>query len=367
MIKLLYFGRLDTEKGLQAIIDMIQYFWQTKQIPFTIDIYGEGSYQQDIKKLAIQYPTHVHYYGFQSLQTIKTKAQQYDYCLMPSLFLETFGLSALNALSRGIPVIWYKKGGCEPFIIDDYDLNQYSWNPSKQLIQMIQKLEQQDSNNAKNKLLSLQIAQQYTKQKRQENIKKLIGNNKKILLISDFINKIGGIETYIHETQQLLEQMWYQAQIIGWEGSKKRRKRILSMIQAYYNYNMNKKIKKSIQNFQPDIIRCHSVLRNIGRLPLQTINQSNGDKRLMIHDVGIIAPFPHTVHHENQLPIKQTRKAFYGSRKSTNPIVIGAMFIKRLLIKRIYRQIQSWKVIVPAPFLQKYFPQSIVLPHYQQE
>jgi glycosyltransferase involved in cell wall biosynthesis len=29
---------------------------------------------------------------------------------MPSEFLETFGLSALNALSRGIPVIGYKKG-----------------------------------------------------------------------------------------------------------------------------------------------------------------------------------------------------------------------------------------------------------------
>lgn len=72
---------------------------------------------------------------------------------------------------------------------------------------MVQKITQQDENYTKNKVLSLQIAQQYTKQKRRENIKKLIGNNKKILLISDFINKIGGIETYIHETQQLLEQM----------------------------------------------------------------------------------------------------------------------------------------------------------------
>lgn len=139
------------------------------------------------------------------------------------------------------------------------------------------------------------------------------------------------------------------------------------MIQAYYNYNMNKKIKKSIQNFQPDIIRCHSVLRNIGRLPLQTINQSAAKKRLMIHDVGIVAPFPHTVHHENQLPTDQTRQAFYRSHKSTNPITVIAMFIKRLLIKKIYEQIQTWKIIVPAPFLQKYFPQSIVLPHYQQE
>jgi glycosyltransferase involved in cell wall biosynthesis len=29
---------------------------------------------------------------------------------MPSEFLETFGLAALNALSWGLPVIGYKKG-----------------------------------------------------------------------------------------------------------------------------------------------------------------------------------------------------------------------------------------------------------------
>jgi len=39
-----------------------------------------------------------------------------DYCLMPSEFLETFGLSALNALAWGIPVIGYRKGGMEKFV-----------------------------------------------------------------------------------------------------------------------------------------------------------------------------------------------------------------------------------------------------------
>jgi glycosyltransferase involved in cell wall biosynthesis len=46
-----------------------------------------------------------------------SKAQ---YTLMPSLFLETFGLVALDSLASGIPVIGEKKGGLTPFIIDEH-------------------------------------------------------------------------------------------------------------------------------------------------------------------------------------------------------------------------------------------------------
>ncbi|MDR0607141.1 MAG: glycosyltransferase [Candidatus Peribacteria bacterium] len=52
----------------------------------------------------------MHYFGRQPLEKIQSYLQNIDYCLMPSECLESFGLSALNALSRGIPVIGYKKG-----------------------------------------------------------------------------------------------------------------------------------------------------------------------------------------------------------------------------------------------------------------
>jgi glycosyltransferase involved in cell wall biosynthesis len=52
----------------------------------------------------------VHYFGWQPHEKIKSYLENIDYCLMPSEFLETFGLSALYDLSWGIPVIGYKKG-----------------------------------------------------------------------------------------------------------------------------------------------------------------------------------------------------------------------------------------------------------------
>lgn len=88
---------------------MLQYFLRHhKKLPFVITIFGAGKYEQAIKKLSYK-DKNIHYFGFQSLDIIKQHAKQSDYILMPSLFLETFGLSALNALSRGMPVIGYKK------------------------------------------------------------------------------------------------------------------------------------------------------------------------------------------------------------------------------------------------------------------
>lgn len=46
----------------------------------------------------------------------------YDFVLMPSRFLETFGLSALDFAQFGVPTIGYKKGGLKPFIRDNLNI-----------------------------------------------------------------------------------------------------------------------------------------------------------------------------------------------------------------------------------------------------
>jgi hypothetical protein len=57
---------------------------------------------------------------------------------------------------------------------------------------------------------------QYSKDQRIVRFHALAGKNvKKILIISDFINKIGGIETYINDIKQLLEPHGYQVELCG--------------------------------------------------------------------------------------------------------------------------------------------------------
>ncbi|MBQ9553746.1 glycosyltransferase [bacterium] len=51
----------------------------------------------------------IHYFGWKPLSEVERYLKNIDYCLMPSRFLETFGLSAINVLKRGIPVVGFKK------------------------------------------------------------------------------------------------------------------------------------------------------------------------------------------------------------------------------------------------------------------
>ncbi|USN57683.1 MAG: glycosyltransferase [Candidatus Peribacteria bacterium] len=68
--------------------------------PFAIHIYGDGTYATEVITLAAEYPENIFYYGRQSLETINHKLRTTHYSLMPSLFLETFGLTALESLRQ---------------------------------------------------------------------------------------------------------------------------------------------------------------------------------------------------------------------------------------------------------------------------
>jgi glycosyltransferase involved in cell wall biosynthesis len=66
---------------------------------FELFVFGDGSYAEELKTVASKHPE-IHYFGRQNLATIKRYIPNCKYCLMPSTFLETFGLTALTALSR---------------------------------------------------------------------------------------------------------------------------------------------------------------------------------------------------------------------------------------------------------------------------
>ena len=123
MLGLLYYGRLEKEKGFDSLLEAIKILQNDgDELNFEIFIFGKGSLESELLELVGK---RVHYFGWQSLERIKSYLSNIHYCLMPSEFLETFGLTALNALSRGVPVIGYRKGGLEPFILSGCNLFGY--------------------------------------------------------------------------------------------------------------------------------------------------------------------------------------------------------------------------------------------------
>lgn len=58
----------------------------------------------------------IYFFSWQSQDIIREVLGASHFSLMPSRFLETFGLSALESLSEGVPVIAFRKGGLVPFV-----------------------------------------------------------------------------------------------------------------------------------------------------------------------------------------------------------------------------------------------------------
>lgn len=127
-IKLVSNHRIDPEKWWWLILSWLKNTLSKDNLPFAIkyDIFGDGKLKEQVVAIAHQYPESITYHGFVSIHKIFSWSMDYDFVIMPSLFLETFGLSALDFAQFGVPVIGYKKGGVAPFILDNLNISAYS-------------------------------------------------------------------------------------------------------------------------------------------------------------------------------------------------------------------------------------------------
>jgi glycosyltransferase involved in cell wall biosynthesis len=108
--KFVYVGRLDKEKGLEDICFTFEKILSEGIYDVRLDLFGqEGNCSQLVTSLASAYPDAITYHGRQDKSIIQSYRQSCHYVLMPSHFLETFGLACLDAYRHGKPVIGQQK------------------------------------------------------------------------------------------------------------------------------------------------------------------------------------------------------------------------------------------------------------------
>jgi len=105
-IKLLYFGRLEVEKGADLLLDALPEI--LRQPDFEVSIMGRGSLARRFQQ--VDHPR-FRFLGFrESRQDVLSVLQQHHVILAPGPY-ETFGLAALEAMALGLPVIGPDQGG----------------------------------------------------------------------------------------------------------------------------------------------------------------------------------------------------------------------------------------------------------------
>ena len=343
MLWLLFYGRLEKEKWFDQLVLAIKEL-NKRKVDFEIFIFWKWSLESQLFEV---HDKNVHFFGWKPLDEIKKYLANIDYCLMPSEFLETFWLSALNALSRWVPVIGYKKWWLEPFIFQECNLFLVKWNTTaERIVSIVEKLDKKtnperikDKEELEWKIKKL--LPKYTEDARYERFLKMANSKdedkKKILIVSDFINKAGGIETYIHDVKNLLESHWHKV-VLRWSTLpswfKWKWKKRLWLVLFPFNFWSSSDLKKVLEDGKPDIIWFNSLLRWLGPNVVKTAwkwrkeNESGYKFWMMYHDFGYFYPFPSELYHIEDCKTPLTKKNFVSAYRWNNVVTKLAVWFK---------------------------------------
>lgn len=113
-IRLMYAGRIDTDKGVHIAIEALgclsDYPWN-----ITLDIIGEGdsAYMEQLQDIIQMYglEKRVNFLGHQPREKVLAAYTRYDVALLPSIWVEPFGNVMLEAMAHGVPMIATNQGG----------------------------------------------------------------------------------------------------------------------------------------------------------------------------------------------------------------------------------------------------------------
>ncbi len=107
----LFVGRLSPEKGISTLLKA------TELYPFKLKIIGDGSMRQEVVQHAAKYPN-VEYLGYQKLDRVEQELKTSRGLIFTSEWLETFGMTIIEAFSTGTPAIAAKIGGAAQLVED---------------------------------------------------------------------------------------------------------------------------------------------------------------------------------------------------------------------------------------------------------
>lgn len=364
-IKILFASRLVLEKWVDIMIGAIEKSMQNEQLGSYLDwhICSDGLYEEAIRELAMRYPENVHYYGKVPATRLRELYREADFLLMPSRFLETFGLTALESLACGTPIIGWKKGWLDVFIPDELAINPLE--PVDSLLEILGKYIHQDIPDP------IDISG-YDQHLWIDRVSQIFGWKEQILLVHDYDDLIGGAEYYIETVKTSFSSLGKSVLFFGYHGKTTPWKRRIMFIVSLFAFWRWIRLRKILEQNQPDAIWMHSVLRYVGIWWVREVARYTRGRNVSVflshHDVGLIAPFPQYITEENQIPNNASLLAFIPRELSLVRMIVSIFkWWYVTLLKSVLPD--NTKHIIFSSFLEKniraHFPNQeiLLLPH----
>lgn len=379
IINFVYIGRMEEEKGFDLVIEFLRtIFFESQNYKNKVRffVFGDGRLKQNFLDnfqwisdlfednittlLNKQYKT-INFFGRQDKKLIEEILEISNFTLMPSKFIETFGLVALESCTKWVNVIGYKKWWLANFVLPEFEISAYEWRNDLYKLKNLFDNIINNYNLAKISNISkqsIEISQKFTQEIWLEKFKSMF-DKQKILMVSDYLPNIWGIENYIIKTKDLLTKNWFIVDSFWRNGINWKMPKYLKLLwlpATAWNFWFTDKLKKKIEEFKPDLVWFHSVSRFAGWLPLHMSKSKNYKRWIMYHDLWYFCAYPSQVNNEEILYKNLTFLNFFKTAKTLNIFKIIGIFFKYLSSLAIYNNLKKDnfdKHLVPSEFMVK--------------
>lgn len=377
-VHFLFYSRLEKEKGIDLVLSVIKRLAKEWEDRCRFSFFSDWSYRKELELCIMETKSfQVSYYGMQPKWDVFTfmKREKVDIVLMPSLFLETFGLNSGEALRHGIPVLGFNKGWTQQFLLDEYcSIDNYKGLTHEERLFVAIKyfLEAFDDDMAlRYRQLAQQRALRYSRKERKANFSNILSASKsindinRILIVSDYATKIAWIESHVYEVKDMLNEEGYEASIFGGNlyGGFVRK---IGLLATVCNVWEALRLYLEIVRCRPDIIYRNSVHRYLGWLPLWVGTRRKCIHMIMYHDFWLFHPFPSLVYEEDQLHYPVWFEGFFGASKKSRyrrPI-LWCKYQSLCIIRRILQKCVKIH-LVPSDYMVslvgRFYSKSVVI------
>ncbi|KYD19793.1 glycosyltransferase family 4 protein [Caldibacillus debilis] len=115
-IHLIFVGSIDKNKNLKTVLKVLKELNQQMERKYYLHIAGEGPLRKKLESYAIKHGigSDLKFYGYVNEEDLVLLMDKVDIFVLPSIH-ETFGISYVEAMSRGVPVIYSKNEGIYGF------------------------------------------------------------------------------------------------------------------------------------------------------------------------------------------------------------------------------------------------------------